>query len=410
MAEPGLTDRDFGLRLDGDGPLGVAVSGGGDSLALLYALHDWGRRPLHVFCVDHGLNPDSQAWTEGVANHANTVGAEFTALNWQGDKPGTGLSAAARQARHRMLAQAARKHGIRVLCLGHTRDDIAEAGLMRKDGSNVTPPQEWAPSPAWPEGRGVFLYRPFLDVRRHTLRAYLKHRAVAWLDDPANADPRSARVRARLSLPDDLPPLDATQPLLNPDLATALIDDSLADFGLITFRSPVFDALPQDTAIRLLSAAIVSAGGGNKLPRRAELESLISNLAKPRTLAGARIWRDHVQLHIAREPGDIARHPRPDDDGTLWDGRFAVSQPAVASGAARPKLNDADRSALLRLPVPLRASQPVVQTHLATNPALRHGPYNSWLASCWVLWRFLAVAGLYIRESDLVSTVDATRR
>ena len=78
MDEGALAGR-LARRLDDEGPLGVAVSGGGDSVALLYALAEWGRRPLHVFCVDHGLNPASGGWTQGVADHARRLGAALSA-------------------------------------------------------------------------------------------------------------------------------------------------------------------------------------------------------------------------------------------------------------------------------------------------------------------------------------------
>ena len=64
-------DAAFAARLNGAGPVGVAVSGGGDSLALLCLLAAWGRRPLHVFCVDHGIHPDSAMWTRRVGAASN---------------------------------------------------------------------------------------------------------------------------------------------------------------------------------------------------------------------------------------------------------------------------------------------------------------------------------------------------
>jgi tRNA(Ile)-lysidine synthase len=81
--------------------------------------------------------------------------------------------------------------------LGHTADDLAEAAAMRAEGSSVSDPRYWSPSPVWPEGRGVMLLRPLLGERRAALRAWLSGRGETWLDDPANDDPRSARARAR---------------------------------------------------------------------------------------------------------------------------------------------------------------------------------------------------------------------
>lgn len=415
---------DFDRRLNGHGPVGVAVSGGGDSVALLHALAAWGKRPLEVFCVDHELNPLSPSWTAGVARHAADLGAGFTALAWQGDKPAAGLSAAARTVRHRLLAEAARARGVRVLCLGHTHDDIAEAARMRQAGSNVGAPQAWGPSPAWPEGRGVFLYRPFLDVRRAVLRDILRDHGVDWIDDPANESSRSLRAQVRKALPAELPDRSESSPLLTRKQAEDLIDTTCLPFGLIAFRIPVFAVLPPETALKLLALAAVCAGGGDRLPRRHSLESLQQGLSsgKAFSLCGARIrqTRDHVE--IVREAGDIGRNGPSSlsvnsGEDVMWDGRFAIA--ATAPGTVVPaaglgaRLDDHDRKSLAALPAALRGGQPVWGDGqgfaLATNAALRQTPYNKAMAACWVGQRFAAAAGLYACESDLVLPPDGLR-
>ncbi|MFX8820989.1 ATP-binding protein, partial [Acinetobacter baumannii] len=69
--------------------------------------------------------------------------------------------------------------------MAHTADDVAESAMMRAgDAPGLGHLREWSPSPAWPEGRGVFLLRPLLEVRREALRAWLRDHAIAWFDDP----------------------------------------------------------------------------------------------------------------------------------------------------------------------------------------------------------------------------------
>ena len=115
-------------------PLAVALSGGGDSLALLHLTMDWAERrgrPVVAFTVDHGLNADSPSWTRAAGDAARAVGADWRALRWEGPKPTSGVQARARAARHALLAEAARDAGARVLLMGHTADDIAEGEVMQ---------------------------------------------------------------------------------------------------------------------------------------------------------------------------------------------------------------------------------------------------------------------------------------
>ncbi len=425
-------NRRFAADLEGPNasetprPLGVAVSGGGDSLALLYALHAWNKRPLEVFCVDHGLNPLSPAWTQSVADHAARLGAGFTALHWRGAKPETGLSAAARRARHGLLADAARQKGVRTLCLAHTRDDLAEAVVMQAEGSNVGHPRQWAASPVWPQGRGIFLYRPCLDMRREDLRQFLREQNVSWIDDPANDSVKSLRARARLALKNqalpDLPPpalrLSLTQ------LRALMTSPDLTALGMITFKADIFHALPYEAALTCLSAAMVSAGGGDRLPRRQKLEALYAQLgnAKPASLAGARVQQGDGLIRIVREAGEFRRQAAPylslnAGEMGVWDGRFEIRAGTVceiiASAEGRSGLSDDEQTALLALPASVRPGLPValaidekgkqnkgLAIRLVGNAPLRQSGYIPFETTCLVLARFLQATALISCERD----------
>ncbi len=392
-------------RLDGEGPLGVAVSGGGDSVALLYALARWGRRPLHVFCVDHGLNPLSGEWTRAVAQHAAAAGAAFTSLHWTGPKPASGLSAAARNARHGLLAEAARAAGVRVLCLAHTRDDLAEAQWMRARGSTVGAPAEWSPSPAWPQGRGVFLLRPLLGVSRAVLRQDLLSQGIEWIDDPANANPQSLRARARLADKPEAEIADAFA--LSPERMRDLLDDRWSRLGLISLRQNMFAELPQILAHRVLAAAMVCAGGGDRLPRSESVAAIVADLpvGKARTLCGARILAEGDYIHVAREAGDIGRHGDVETAvmpnlEAVWDGRFAIrageAGAIVPSGRVRDRLDDDDRGFLHTLPAILRGTLPVFGGKMLR--CLGQGRQTDVHCQAWVRWRFAAACGVMQSE------------
>ena len=266
----------------------------------------------------------------------------FRALPWTGDKPTTGLPAAARLARHILLAGAAREAGSRVILMGHTADDVLEAGLMREAGSTTPDPREWAPSPVWPQGRGLFLLRPLLSARRDKIRDWLMARGEAWIDDPANADTTYARPRARTAIAAGAAPVAPADVATAKDLA--LICRMKRDGGLEIARAALCAANP-DAAARFASTACLCAAGTDRPPARGKIDRLLARLADGAplvaTLAGARIEADDASVRFRREPGDAARGglmPLCLKAGEMgvWDGRFQITAARPVEVKARP--------------------------------------------------------------------------
>ncbi len=183
----------------------LAVSGGPDSVALLWLMARWRRArktgpALHAVTVDHGLRKESAAEARAVARLAATLGVPHRTLRWTGDKPTTGLPAAARQARYALLAKAARKVGARDVLTAHTRDDQAETVLMRMArGSGLAGLAAMADRT---ERDGIRIGRPLLHVPKAALIATLDKAKVAYAVDPTNTDPHFTRPRLRALMPD----------------------------------------------------------------------------------------------------------------------------------------------------------------------------------------------------------------
>lgn len=398
----GVLDRR--LSEDDPRPVAVALSGGGDSLALTLLADAWARRAgreLFVLTVDHGLRAESAAWTAACAATARRIGRPFRALNWTGEKPATSLPAAARAARHALLAEAARAAGARVILLGHTADDLAEAAAMRAAGSTTPDAREWGPSPAWPQGRGVFLLRPLLGVRREALRTWLRHAGEDWIDDPANTDVRFARARARQAGPSAAPEARDAAPL-----TLARATDECA--GVLRLaRADVRGA--EDEAAQWLAMACVCAGGGARRPSGQRLGRLAARLRSAEvftaTLAGARIEAREDEVQVFREPGEAARGGLAPltlcaEHASVWDGRFELppgeGRILPLAGLARRLPRD-QQAALRALPAAARRSL----------PAILHGdgavgcPALDGRARSLVLPRLQAAAGLVVAEADL---------
>jgi tRNA(Ile)-lysidine synthase len=182
----------------------LAVSGGPDSIALMWLAARWrsalarGPRLLAV-TVDHGLRAEAAAEAREVKRLARTLDLEHRTLRWTGPKPKTGLPAAARSARYRLLAKAARESGATHILTAHTRDDQAETLLMRMlRGSGIAGLSAMARQS---ERDGVWLARPFLDVSKSRLIVTLEKAKVGFADDPTNRDPHFTRPRLRALMP-----------------------------------------------------------------------------------------------------------------------------------------------------------------------------------------------------------------
>jgi tRNA(Ile)-lysidine synthase len=182
----------------------LAVSGGPDSIALMWLAARWRRAlargpRLIAVTVDHGLRSEAAREARDVKRLARTLDLPHRTLRWTGPKPKTGLPAAARTARYRLLAQAARTHGATHILTAHTCDDQAETLLMRMlRGSGIAGLAAMARES---QRDGLLLARPFLNISKSQLIATLKKAKVGFADDPTNRDTNFTRPRIRAVMP-----------------------------------------------------------------------------------------------------------------------------------------------------------------------------------------------------------------
>jgi tRNA(Ile)-lysidine synthase len=392
----------------------VAFSGGGDSLALLLAASEWARnagRPLLALHVDHGLQPQSAAWAEAAERTARGLGADFRLLRWTGEKPATGLPAAARAARLGLLAEAARTVGASVLLLGHTADDATEGEAMRAAGSTLGRLRDWSPSPVWPQGRGIFHFRPLLGERRADLRRRLAGLGQAWIEDPANDDPRYARARARkaLAAAPAAPPRQGEPDPVVADLARATQAET---GGRLSIGRGRLRAAPENAARAFVGMALLCAAGTSRPARSDSLQRLTGRLrsdeAVTATLCGARVEAAGDEVVFGRDAGELERGgltatPLAAGEPTVWDGRFEL-EAETAGLVVRPlsvvrKLAKAERERLRAIPASFRPSLPViVMDRLAlTCPILADGSVR---VRALARERLLSAAGAVATESQ----------
>ena len=181
------------LRLAPKDPLVLAVSGGGDSVALALLVKEAGRQAV-VAHLDHGLRPESPLDQAFVRALAERLGFPFFTERVEvariAQARGENLEAVAREVRYAFLHRVAREVGARAILTAHTLDDQAETVLLQLL-------QGTARATGIREREGIVV-RPLLAHTREELRAYLRARGEAWREDPTNQDPALDRNFLRL--------------------------------------------------------------------------------------------------------------------------------------------------------------------------------------------------------------------
>lgn len=199
-----LEDRDSGGRL------GVAVSGGPDSLALLALAHAVMPGEVAAASVDHGLRPEAASEVAFVEQVCASLGVPFTALTVT--VRGGNLQARAREARYAALARWVREERLGALATGHHADDQAETLLMRlargSGLSGLAGVRAAHPFDPGDGGEPFALLRPLLSWRKHELEELVAASGLSPVRDPSNTQSRfdRARVRQHLAMHDWLDP------------------------------------------------------------------------------------------------------------------------------------------------------------------------------------------------------------
>jgi len=186
-------------------PVIVAVSGGGDSVALLLGLLRLAPADarLVVAHARHDLRPDAAADERFVAALAARAGlpceTRSLAVRHDPERRGEGLEARARRLRYGFLAAVAHERGARHVVVGHTADDQAETILHRAlRGTGVAGLAGMRSSRGLADG--VALLRPLLRLSRGAARDFLVAAGEVWREDASNADVRHARNFVRHEL------------------------------------------------------------------------------------------------------------------------------------------------------------------------------------------------------------------
>jgi len=315
--------------------LGIAVSGGGDSIALLRLAADWANThsvALFAYTVDHDLRPEAASEVAFVRDLCTSLGLRHSTLKWR-DWDGQGnLSQEARNARYKMMADAALKDGVSTIALGHTQDDQSETVLMalaRRSGIDGL-----AAMPVARATNGVTWVRPLLGVSRQDLRDYLDAKQQTWIDDPTNDEPKYERVRMRnakvqlgdlgltaRALADVAQHMQSVQAVLRAVTQTARHEICEAIGGAVRLDRTKFADQPAEIRRRLLVEALGYVAPQAGAPRKDAVAALLRGDTDA-SLAGCLVIHKRSHIWVAREPHavrDIVCRIT-----QVWDGKWRI--------------------------------------------------------------------------------------
>ncbi|WP_425230897.1 tRNA lysidine(34) synthetase TilS [Sphingomonas sp.] len=192
-----------------DAALGIAVSGGSDSLALLLLARAAWPGLVAAATVDHGLRDEAAAEARYVGEICAGLGIPHATLRLPEPRPAiANVQERARVIRYRCLASWAQSQRIAFVATAHQRDDVAESFLMRAVRGAGVRSLASMPDTRLLDNAAALLVRPLLGWTRAELGAIVKVAGLDPVADPSNADPRFDRARMRTLLAENpkLPP------------------------------------------------------------------------------------------------------------------------------------------------------------------------------------------------------------
>jgi tRNA(Ile)-lysidine synthase len=255
LVERSLRDE---CRLERGAKVLLAVSGGGDSTALLHvmaSLREQFGLELCAHGVDHGLRAEAPLELDQAQRLARSLDVSFDRTTLEIPR-GANLQARARRGRYTALRAAAERLGAAWIATAHHADDRAETVLMRiMRGSG-------------PAGLGVLapkagdLLRPLIRAGRVDILAHLERHHLPYSEDPSNRDPHYLRTRVRLKLlpqlAEDAPGIVSHLNALADRMLEISADNPLSSLGL---SRPQADELKRMLRNRRQGAEIALGAG-----------------------------------------------------------------------------------------------------------------------------------------------------
>lgn len=326
----------------------LAISGGSDSIALLYLMSDWSKRrgvKLTIFTVNHNLRSEAISEIEFVKKITTKLGHDFFAMSWHYQKKQfdksfkPGLQEKARKGRYDLMSDKCHELGIYTLLTAHHYDDVLENYLMRKSKK----------SGIFGLSHGhIFFYnniqilRPLISFSKHELIYYLQQNNIQWMEDISNYSDAYQRNRVRKQLA--LMSLEEKQVLISEieqiniqaqELNSQLISFigefvRITNYGFACVDLKMLQVQSYDIRVQVLNYLMTIVSGQSELPRFRSvvkiLELIDLNQNINCTLHGCVLKNYNDELLIFREYNAISNIVIKIDGEYLWDNRFMFEE------------------------------------------------------------------------------------
>ena len=347
MTLPKKIEYEFQKQMDvlNDRTIGLAVSGGGDSMAMLHLASEWAnvkKKVIKVVTVNHNLRNEAKKEAIFTREFVKKLGHNHTILEWKKLSDGGNLQAEASFARKKLISNWAKLNNIKTVLVAHTLDDQVETILMRfTRGSGV---DGLVGMKKILKLKGIFWFRPLLTISRDDLRKFLKIKKIQWIEDPTNEDRKYLRVKARdvilqlqqFGINTDLVintsiRMENARRVLN-DVATEAFNKyvTLKNWGDVEVNREIFNSFREDTFLRILAGIIKGISGSIYRPRYKDLinftEAIINKNFKARTLCGVLVRAmNEKKIVFRREPSFPFFVSDLQSKEFIWDGRWQIS-------------------------------------------------------------------------------------
>ena len=305
-------------------------------LALNQVVRETDDRTVSLFAVtiDHALRSEAADEAKGVAALCASVGIPHHIRRWNEVKPTTGISAASRLARYRLVGSVADEIAADMVVTAHTRGDQRETIAMRAERSTRHDNLGLAGmADAVLYGGRHWIVRPFLDCERQDIRDFLLAASHTWFDDPSNLDRKYERVRAREALSNE-PDVAACDMAERRTLLSSKAADWIsaharsAHLSLVTVSTA---GLGEDVAVlRHALSALAAVIGGRSFSLAAQSMDRVMSFvlaAKPGRMTAGRVVFDlrREGLYLMRECRDLPSALLEGKCSLVWDNRFLIS-------------------------------------------------------------------------------------